>query len=58
MTLRIKGGGAQRYRVRLLLLVLPGASARSAFEANSEHYLFAPEPALASFRDRLLFSHL
>jgi hypothetical protein len=52
----IKGGGSKRYRVRLLLLVLTAASARSAFEANCEHFLFAPEPALVSFRDHLLFS--
>jgi hypothetical protein len=51
-----KRGSAQHYRVRLLLLVLTAASARSAFEASFEHCLFAPEPALASFRDHLLFS--
>jgi hypothetical protein len=53
---RIKGGGAQRFRVPLLLLALTAASARSVFEASFEHYLFAPEPDLASFRDHLLFS--
>jgi hypothetical protein len=55
MIVRIKGGSAQRYRVRLLLLVLTAASARSAFEASFGHCLFAPKPALASFRDHLRF---
>jgi hypothetical protein len=51
-----KRGGTQRYRVQLLLLALTVASARSTFDASFKHCLLAPEEALASFRDHLLFT--